>query len=222
MDVASLSTITPSSISTITSSSVSYKPVFGKGREKRWTDFQEIFRTSLQGIYGDELIVNAETRKDLGYRLIVVVEAYKCEKAIGIVIFSQHLSNSARMKLFGIKNAFHVKAIHLISYPENLWVKLIELAKWCNSSAESVFLCAAKTDVQLAESLERAWFTKLSLVADHYDCYDYRLERKEETEASGTGHSSGKRDRTTVTPSDDVEDNRPPKTITGTVDTEKK
>lgn len=222
MDVASLSTITPSSVSTITSSSVSYKPVFGKGREKRWADFQEIFRTSLQDLFGDELIVNAETRKDLRYRLIVVVEANKCEKAIGIVIFSQHLSNSATINLVGIKNAFHVKAIHLLSYPENLWGQLIQLATWCNSSAESIFLCAAKTDVQLAESLERASFTKLSLVAGHYDCYGYRLERKEETEASGTGHSSGKRDRTTVKPSDDVEDNRPPKAITGKVDTEKK
>ena len=202
MDVASLPMTSP----TPSPSTVAYKPVFGKGREKRWADFQEIFRT-VQDDYGTELITDAETRKDLRYRLIVAIEGKNSEKAIGIVIFSQQLSNS--YSLLGLKYAFNVRAIHLLSYPENLWSELMRLAKSCNSNAESILLRVSKRDAQLAKSLERALFTMRALVADpdRFDFYGSAIE-KEDTETSGNGRSPGKRDRMTVKPSSDINDNR--------------
>lgn len=110
MDAASLPMTSPSP--------VAFKSVFGQGREKRWAAFQEIFRKNLQDIYGDDLIANAETRKDLRYRLIVEVKGKKSEQAIGIVIFSSQLSTS--YTVVGVRNAFHVKAIHILSYTETL------------------------------------------------------------------------------------------------------
>lgn len=84
---------------------------------------------------------------------------------------------------------------------------MIQLAKLSSDSAESIFLRVTKRDVKLAESLERAAFNKLCLVADHYDCYGYRLEKKEEAE-----QSSDKRERADNSKSG-VTDNRPSKAI---------
>lgn len=212
MDVGS-SNLTSASIG-----SVAFKSVLRKGREKRWDAFQTIFSKYLQRKFGSDLIDQAETRKDLRYRLIVKIEENKKEKAIGIAIFCDKLSIKG-YAIVGLQHTFIVKALHFCSFTETLWSELFKTIREINSHAESVLVNVSKTDIQLGQYLESASFKKIEcLFADHYYCYSYKI-KKEETEKQIEEQTSGKRER--EKPAHDVHDNSPSKEIKVELDSKK-
>lgn len=149
-----------------------FKPIFGKGRDGRWDKFQEIFKTAFKEKNELTLIEQAETRKDLKYRLIMDEKSH----AIGIAILSPFLSNDFA-KLFGLKSAYFVKALHMCSFNDNLGPELIETASL--SHAKSIVVKIAKTDIKLQESLESASFQKMNAQSAFFQYYSYVIEEVE-------------------------------------------
>lgn len=158
----------------ITFPPVQIKSVLGKGNEKRWETFQDIFKKAFGN--NSNLIENATPQKNLRYRLIVE----KGGSSIGIFIFSNYLSNSFK-KLFGLESVLRVQALHFASFNENFGKELIQLAS--SFKAKSIIANVSKKDDPLMQFMERIGFKKMvSVVTD--DCYCYLLILKEKKESA--------------------------------------
>lgn len=141
--------------------------------QNRWGIFQKIFRSAFEK---QDLLENATTRKDLSYYLVYEVKE-KEKHPIGIVIFQSTLYNGLK-KIFKLKDALYVKALHLTSLNENFPSALFKIAS--QSKALSIAVRVLITNRELNDFMEKMTFKKMSAQLD--DCHLYKYLFKNETQ----------------------------------------